>query len=629
MIIKKKIYFTIAIFAFLYLSLIGRSFYLQVYKKDDLIRYADTQFIRATKLAPQRGNIYDKNLTPLAVNIQKFDLYAMPQDMKSKSSIYAVCKIVNGLDCKELFQKISQRKKFTWITRGIALTDKQLISLKKIDGIYVNEIFARFYPQKNLASTLIGHLNVDNEGMAGIEYTFNEQLKGSSKEVKYFKDAKGRPVRLDTYQFHGKGKDVVLSIDHKLQAAAEKFLSEGVQAVNAKSGGVVIVNAKTGEILAMATNPNFDPNNYSKYGMNTRKLSVLTDPFEPGSTFKIFTIAAALEENKITPQSKYYCENGKMKIGKHIISEASGHKFGYLNVKEIFKQSSNIGTTKIAMDIGYQKLHRFIEKLKFGQLTGVEIKGESRGLYKEIKKPSLIHLSNLSFGQGIATTPLQITLAYAAIANDGLMATPTILKRDDEDVPTTRVMSVKTARTLQNMLIQVVDDGTGYNAKINQFDIAGKTSTAQKVGSDGKYSGIVAGFIGFPLKTDEKVVVYVYVDEPKQKIYGNDVAAPIFQKIMSYYLYQSQSIRPTRIAKEDVIIDHVSKQNAAIVRVKNTESVPNFIGLDKISAHELAQKYNLLIDVRGAGVVETQKPAPHSPIANVKKVELIFQNPEF
>lgn len=629
MIIKKKIYFTIVIFSFLYSLLIGRSFYLQVYKRDQLIKYADTQFIRNIKLAPQRGIIYDKNMVPLAVNIQRFDLYAMPQDMKSRSSIFAVCKIVNGIDCKEIYHKINQRNKFTWIARGISLNEKQLISLRKIDGIYINEIFSRYYPQKTVASTLIGHLNIDNEGIAGIEYSFNEQLKGNTKEITYFKDAKGRPVRLDTYQFNGKGKDVILSIDHKLQASTEKFLTEGIEAVKAKSGGVVILNAKTGEVLTLATSPNFDPNNYSKYSQNARKLSILTDPFEPGSTFKIFTIAAGIEENKITPQSKYFCENGKMKIGKYIVSEAAGHKFGSLTVKDIFKNSSNIGTTKIAMDIGYQKLHKFFEKLKFGQLTGIEIKGESKGLYKEIKKPSLIHLSNLSFGQGLATTPLQIALAYAAIANDGVMPMPTIIKRENEDVPLTRVMSVKTARTLQNMLIQVVEDGTGYNAKINQFEIAGKTSTAQKVGSDGKYSGIIAGFIGFPINANEKIIVYVYVDEPKEKIYGNDVAAPIFQKIMSQYLYESLNVKPTKIAKEKIYIDEVTSKSAAIIREKSPHTIPNFIGMDKVSALELAQKNNIEIDVKGAGVVEKQIPAPYTPSVGVKKIELTFQNMEY
>lgn len=630
MIIRKKILLTIFIFFGLFSTLIGRAFYLQVYNKEKLLKYADTQFIRATKLYPQRGQILDRELTPLAVNIQKFDIFAMPQDMKSTRAIFEVCKIIKSLKCLDLHKKLSERKKFTWIAREIPLTKDQLISLKKIDGVYIEERFARYYPHKSLAAALVGHVNIDLQGTAGIEYSFDHELRGAPKNIKYYKDAKGRPVRLESVQFSGKGQDVILSIDHELQAMAEKYLAEGVSEVNAQSGGAIVMNAKTGEVLAMATVPSFDPNQYGKYDPKLRKLSMLTDPFEPGSTFKIFTIAAALEEKVVTPETKFHCENGKMQIGKRTIGEAAGHKYGLLTVSDIFKHSSNIGTTKIAFELGYNKLHDFIEKLKFGIPTGIEIKGESRGIYSEIKKPSLIHLSNLSFGQGIATTPLQMVSAYGAIANDGVMAKPTILRQENnQPISQQRIMSLATAKKLQKMLIHVVDNGTGFNAKISQFDIAGKTSTAQKVGSDGRYSGIIAGFIGFPLNISEKVVIYVYVDEPKSKKYGNDVAAPIFQKIMSYYLYQSHNIAPTRLAKEEIIIDKVQNVQAAIIRYKEPGTVPNFYGLDKISAQELALAHGIELEIRGSGIVEKQSPEAYTALKPKGKVQLNFNSPEY
>jgi cell division protein FtsI (penicillin-binding protein 3) len=630
LIIRKKILLTIFIFAGLFLSLIGRAFYLQVYNKEKLIKYADTQFIRATKLYPQRGQILDRDLVPLAVNIQKFDLYAMPQEMKSYRQIFQVCKVVSNINCQDLYKKISSRKKFTWITREAKLNDRQLKLLKNIDGVYVDDRFSRYYPHRQMAAALVGHVNVDLEGTAGIEYSFDHELKGAPKNIRYYKDAKGRPVKMDSFQFHGKGQDIVLSIDHELQAMTEKYLAEGVREVNANAGGAIVMNAETGEILAMANVPSFDPNNYGDYSPKERKLSLLTDPFEPGSTFKIFTVAAALEEKVVTPESKYFCENGKMQIGKRTIGEAAGHKYGWLSVSDIFKHSSNIGTTKIAMELGYAKLHRFIEKLNFGKPTGIEIKGESKGIYKEIKKPSLIHLSNLSFGQGIATTPLQMVAAYSAIVNDGVMIKPTILRVDDKSkIDKKRVMRLDTATKLQKMLIHVVDNGTGYNAKISQFDIAGKTSTAQKVGADGKYSGIIAGFIGFPLNVDQKLVVYVYVDEPKDKKYGNDVAAPIFQKIMSYYLYQSKDVSPTRLAQNEMITDAVNKQQAALVRTKDIGTVPNFIGLDKITALELAAVNNIEIEIKGSGIVEKQSPEAFTVLKPKSKVVLNFSYSEY
>lgn len=630
MIIRKKILLTIVIFSGLFLSLVGRAFYLQVYNREKLIKYADTQFIRATKLYPQRGQILDRELVPLAVNVQKFDLYAMPQDMKSYRSIYQVCKFINNLDCNDLYKKIKERKKFTWLAREIQLNSDQLAKIKKIEGVYTDERFSRFYPHRHLAAALIGHVNIDLQGNAGIEYSFDHDLKGAPKNIRYYRDAKGRPVRLDSIQFSGKGQDIILSIDHELQAMTEKFLYEGVLETKGKSGGAVVMNAKTGEVLAMATVPSFDPNYYNKYKSHARKLSMLTDPFEPGSTFKIFTIAAALEEKIITPESKFFCENGKMQIGNRSIGEAAGHKYGMLSVSDIFKHSSNIGTTKIAMELGYPNLHAFIQKLKFGVPTGIEIKGESRGIYKEIKKPSLIHLSNLSFGQGIATTPLQMVAAYGAIANDGVMARPTILRaNDNQPFDQHRVMSLATAQKLQKMLIHVVDNGTGSNAKISQFDIAGKTSTAQKVGPDGKYSGIIAGFIGFPLNVSEKVVIYVYVDEPKAKRYGNDVAAPIFQKIMSYYLYQSKDIIPTRLAKDDIVTDEVSNLQASIVRHKDPGTIPNFIGLDKVSAQELGLLHNIELEIKGSGIVEKQFPEAYTALKTNGKVVLNFRSPEY
>lgn len=630
MIIRKKILLTIFIFAGLFLSLIGRSFYLQVYNSQELIKYADNQFVRAAKLYPQRGQILDRELVPFAVNVQKFDVYAMPQDMKNYRQIYQVCKVISDLNCTELYKKITARKKFTWITREAKLTAKQLTILKNIDGVYVDDRFSRYYPHKQVAAALIGHVNLDLEGSAGIEYSFDHDLKGAPKNIKYFKDAKGRPVKMDSVQFNGKGQDIVLSIDHELQAMAEKYLSEGVQQVRGKSGGAIVMNPETGEILAMANVPSFDPNNYGDYNPQTRKLSILTDPFEPGSTFKIFTIAAALEEKIINPESKFFCENGKMQIGRRVISEAAGHKYGWMTVSDIFKHSSNIGTTKIAMELGYAKLHDFIKKLNFGNPTGIEIKGESKGIYKEINKPSLIHLSNISFGQGIATTPLQMVTAYSAIANDGVMIRPTILRVDDKNqLEKKRVMRLDTAHKLQKMLIHVVDTGSGSNAKISQFDIAGKTSTAQKVGADGKYSGIIAGFIGFPLNLDKKIVVYVYVDEPQEKKYGNEVAAPIFQKIMSYFLYKSKDVSPTRLAKDEVVTDEVKRQQASFVRVKDPGTVPNFLGLDKMSAIELGALHNIEIEIKGSGVVEKQTPEAFTTLKAKGKVVLTFSYPEY
>ena len=408
-----------------------------------------------------------------------------------------------------------KKKKFTWLYRNIRINEKKINEIKKITNLFIEKSPKRFYPNHELLAQTLGFVGVDNNGLSGVEYAFNKELEGEKQVIKYFRDAKGRPVKLKSVDQGKKPKDIVLSIDKEIQALTEKYLKEAVVKHDAVKGGVIVMNPDNGEIMAMANYPTFDPNKINTSKPKDRKLSIITDPFEPGSTFKVLTIASALENNIVRPDSNYYCEEGKLKVENHIISEAeSRKKFEWLSVEDIIKYSSNVGTTKIAFDLTYPKLKKTIDNFHFGKKTKIELPGESRGIYKtEQENVRPLELSNISFGQGIATTAIQMATFYSALANGGYLVEPTIIKGKKQDKK--KVLSKKVISKINSMLVKAVDEGTGGNARISFVDIAGKTSTAQKA-VNGRYTSYIGGFIGYPINTRTKFVIYSYIDGPQK-----------------------------------------------------------------------------------------------------------------
>jgi len=639
--IKRKIQFTMVVLIMMMCGVVARAMYLQVINRDKLVSYYDTQFYRKSTLYPFRGQILDRNLNPLALNIRKYDISVMPQVIAHEADFRKACAVIDWAPakCATFFKKSKKRNKFTWMDRDIRLTEKQTKQLKKISGIIIDEKYSRFYPNGESLAQVLGFTNIDNQGISGVENFFDANLKGDPKLVKYLRDAKGRPIKFESILFHGKGEDITLSIDKDLQAMVEKYLEESVSENFALRGGAAVMDPKTGEILAMTNYPSFNPNNYGNYSAETRKNSFVTDPIEPGSVFKLFTIAAGIDAGLIKSNSKYYCEKGSYKIGKYTIKEAAGHKYEWLTVADIFKESSNIGTTKIAFDIGHKVFSSFLEKIKIGQKTGIEISGESKGIFPYFKvEPKKIELSNISFGQGVATTPIQILASYSAIANDGLWIKPTILKVEDQSKVTfQRVLKSATVKELEKMLSSVVESGTGLNAQVKNYRIAGKTSTAQKVGPDGKYDGIIAAFIGYPLDTKKRYVVYVYIDSPKGKIYGNEVAAPVFQKIMSYLLYKNREISSDNQnnlalkAMDKMEGDQLISQLSSLKKLKpeyDLDEIPDLVDLDKSSVMEIADVRGLNVITHGKGIAVRQSIKAGEKMTHVNQViEVYFQEP--
>ena len=616
----------------MFLMVLGKAFKVQVIDREKLISKSKKQILRERKIYPKRGNVYDRNKNPLAINIQTYSLFTIPKETgKNYSNYKKLAKIVPQLTYKKILGKVKGRKNYTFLARKIPLTKDVVAKVKKLKGIYIESVPKRIYPNGEIASQILGFVGVDNNGLAGVEYLFDENLKGKPKVIKYVKDAKGRPIKHTSSEAGRSSQDLHLSIDKDLQAVSEKILKEMIQEYDGEKGGVGVLDVKTGEILAVANYPTFDPNNLRSGNSSSRKLAFATDPFEPGSTMKTFTVASAFENKIATEDTSYYCERGMFKVEDHIISEAESKKdFEWLSVEEILQYSSNIGTTKIAFDLKYPKLKETLLDFGFGSKTGIEVPSESRGILTKKENVSPLSLSNISFGQGVATTGVQMLAAYAAIANSGKYLPPTLIKDGNKDVEAKQIISEKTALRLEKILIKAVEEGTGSKAKLKYFQMAGKTSTAQRVDKGGGYKGYVAGFLGYPVNVKNRFVVYAYVDNPKPLYYGNIVAAPIVAKVSQYLLYKNKDFTGLALSKAD--------QKATIDVVKTSQSstrnfgpgmTPNFLKLDKSSAKRLAKKLNLQVVQRGIGVVSEQFPTPGTPVPDDKQVVLKYTPPTY
>lgn len=607
--------------------------------KTRLLAYAKSQFIREVKEYPNRGNIVDRNGNPLAINVHVYNIFTIPKRKNAEfyNQLRALSKIVPELPFVKLQGLVQKRTRYTWLARKVTLSEEQLKKIKKLEGIFFESHSQRVYPHRELGAQTLGFVGLDNTGLAGIESFLNKDLKGKHQIVKYIRDAKGRPIKYETRATDLVARDIQLSIDKDMQGALESYLKDAVIHHQAFRGGAGVMDAETGEILAIANYPTYDPNDPRAFPQENRKLSFVTDPFEPGSIFKTITVASALENKIAKPETKYFCEYGKLRVQNHWISEAETHeKFEWLTVADILKFSSNVGTTKIAFTLKYPKLRETLDKFQFAQKTGIEMAGESKGIlsFKAKDKVRPLSLSNISFGQGVATTAIQMLRSYAAIANGGYLVRPTLLKSEVSQLkPENRILSEKTAESLIKMLVGVVSEGTGDNARIPHYEIAGKTGTAQRVSPRGGYDGYVASFIGFPVNVNRKFVVLTYVDHPTDKgYYGGAVAAPIFKKITQYILYKKKDF--AQFAKYDeksnkVNLDEVHSQQASATKVFAPGYMPSFLGLDKASALALAEERKIELQMNGFGVVTKQSVDPGTVIVGELPLKLQFEAPTY
>ncbi len=652
---KNRIIFVFTCFCLFFVFVLGKAFKVQLIDAGDLIVRANSQFLRQATVYPKRGNIYDREGNPLALNVQTYSIFTIPKATNGDKTVYKkLSKIIPEISYKETISAVNKRKKFTWIGRKLRLSKDQVEQVKELKGIFIEGVPERVYPNHELLSQTLGFVGLDNSGLAGLEHLYDKELKGNPITLKYTIDNKGRPIKFESHpDVTAQAKDIYLTIDKDIQGMAEKYLKEAVVKHNADKGGVGVIDAATGEILAIANYPAFDPNDLKGSAPEHRKLAFATDPFEPGSAFKLFTVASAFEHKVAKLDSNYYCEQGKLIVDGHVISEAESHeRYEWLSVADIVKFSSNVGTTKIAFDLTFPKFRETLKKLNFGEKTGVEIPGESRGIFTEAENVTPLSLSNMSFGQGIAVTGVQMLAAYGAIANGGEYIRPTIIKKDQSQVAElependhqlkkrSRVFSPKTSEDLTKALVGVVENGTGVPVQIPHFKIAGKTATAQRVDRNGGYHGYIAGFIGFPVNVDKRFVIYVYIDNPKQGgYYGAAVAGPVFKNLAQYMLYKNKDISKLADSEDKELKDidlkkiknniDIVQEKTAATRTYDPNLVPNLIGLDKISTTNVGTKMNLQLIHKGMGVVSGQMPAPGTPLTPETVIKLEYSPPAY
>lgn len=537
----KAVFFIFFIFLFI---CCGRLFFIQLFRSNYLSGIAKKQQNLFLELEPRRGNIYDANLKPQAVNLTVDSLYASPNDLSDKDKEMIITKLAPLLhvEMSMLAEKLSRKKSFVWLARKISQEESNAVRKLNIKGVGFIKESKRCYPNAYLASHIIGFSGLDNIGLDGVELYYDQYLKGKAGWAMILRDARQKKIDLSEKMASPcDGYDVILTIDEVIQYIAERELDKAFKTHHAKGAMAIVMNPYTGEILALVNRPTFDLNEYSTTDKDTRRNRAICDLFEPGSVFKIVTASAALEEKKVVEQDRFFCENGTYRVANHTLHDHQPH--GWLTFREVIEESSNIGTTKVAQMLGSEPLYQYGKLFGFGEKTSVDMLGEISGMFKEPRFWSKTSIGAIPIGQEVGVTAMQLVRAISAIANGGMLVKPFIVKeiRDKRGEIikkfspelVQKVISEETASRMRKILIGVIEEGTGRLAKVAGFSAAGKTGTAQKLEPNGSYSHskFMASFIGFAPAEDPVIAIAVIVDDPHPYYFGGVVSAPVFSKI--------------------------------------------------------------------------------------------------
>ncbi len=520
-----------------------KAVYLQVVQGPWLAQKAANQYEKSTVISGKRGTIFDARGNAMALSIDVPSIAAFPQNIKNfRATAKSLAKVLGEKE-STVYQKLTEKRMFVWIKRHVSPKEAKTIKGLGLEGIGFIPESNRFYPHKTIAAQVVGFTGVDGSGLEGIEYGYDEYLRGTAIEQTILRDALGRGFDADRRIVSAfSGKNLVLTIDGTIQYITEKTLGETVTDHQAKSGIAIVMDPKTGAVLAIAHYPTFNPNIYGQFRKNDWRNRAVTDPFEPGSTMKIFSAAAALEAGIATPNSIFFCENGAYRIGKNVVNDVHAH--GWLSLQQIVKYSSNIGAVKVGEMIGPEYHYKTLKNFGFGEKTGIDCPGETTGTLSSFKRWSKIDAGAISFGQGLSVSALQLITATAAIGNGGVMMHPFLVRsitdsnghliKQIQPRKVRRVVGHDTARTLTRIMQTVITKGgTGVKAALEGYTVCGKTGTAQKTDNSGTYAKgkYIASFVGFAPAEDPVIAILVVVDEPRGEYYGGTVAGPAFRKI--------------------------------------------------------------------------------------------------
>ena len=521
----------------------GQALLVQVYQGPWLSQKASDQVEDSLKAVGKRGTIFDRRGREMALSIDVASIAVRPSQVKDAEETAKKLARVLKKKPQELKQRLTAGKRFVWVKRQATPKEAEAVRQLQLPGVEFVAESNRFYPNRTLAAHVLGFTGLDGKGLEGVEYFYDRDLRGTDTSVKVLKDALGNGFQSQQPpDEEGTGKNIVLTLDQSIQFITEAALTEAVDSTRARSGMALVMEPRTGAILALALAPTFNPNAYDDFKKPLWRNRSVTDPFEPGSTLKIFVAAGALEFTHLSPTTTFNCENGAYHIGKYTVHDI--HRYGVLTLQDIIKFSSNIGAAKIGERVGPEKLYQTLRLFGFGQKTGIDSAAETPGMLMPPKHWADIDTAAISFGHGVSVSAVQLITAVSAIANDGILVKPRLVQAitdrqgqilrqfPPEDVR--RVVSPQTARTLKDILQTVMlPGGTGVNASLEGYTACGKTGTARKVDESGQYSNDrhVASFIGFAPAENPQVAVLVVIDEPKGQIYGGAIAAPVFKKI--------------------------------------------------------------------------------------------------
>jgi len=518
--------------------------------------------LRTQKETAMRGMITDRYGEPLAVSTPVTSLWADPQKLIKQEADWSAISEYMGIERSVFVDRLKrfQSKEFMYIKRRLAPADAQRFMAKKIPGIYSQREYRRFYPAGEAAAHLVGFTNVDDQGQEGLELAYDSWLTGTPGEKQVLKDLQGRVIKgVSQIQSMEAGKDIVLSIDLRLQHLAYRELKAAVKAHGAKSGSIVMLDVKTGEVLAMVNQPSYNPNARKQLKVGAMRNRALTDQFEPGSTMKPLTIMAALEAGQIDTQTEIDTSPGRIRVGRKTLLDPVN--YGVMDIQKILQKSSQVGTTKISLGLEGSAIRDMFFRVGLGQDTGTGFPGEAVGRLPDYATWQPIVQANYAFGYGLTLTPLQLAKAYSVIANQGIK-TPVSLLKATELPRQERVVDPQVASNVANMLQSVVlQGGTGTKAALTSFTAAGKTGTIHKVGSNGyedeRYQSL---FSGFAPADDPQVVAVVLIDEPSRgQYFGGEVAAPVFSRLVESSLRLLQ-VEPQKHDDHGVAMQAIEQQ---------------------------------------------------------------------
>jgi len=625
--IRKRIFALFGIVCLGFSAIAAKLLWVQVIYNASYRQKAIDQRMRTVSVDAQRGSFLDSQGRELAVSVSADSIYAVPVEVVDKEGTAEKLAEILDLNKDDLLKKLNTNQQTVWIKRKVTGEASKEIRKLALPGIAITESSERFYPKGTLASYLLGIAGVDNQGLEGLELYYDTTLKGTNGQIVAERDATGKeiPEGKHSYVSPIDGNTVVLTIDEVIQYICEREIAAAVEETGSSRGLVLAMDPKTGKILADAIAPSFDPNSYNDYTAQERRNFAFTDVYEPGSTFKVITAAAALEEGIISADDEFY-DSGYVKVKGSTLRcwKRAGH--GYETFEEALGNSCNPVFVEVALELGAEKFLSYINAFGFGTKTGIDFPGEAVGAIQDLTVKGPVELATTGFGQGISVTPIQLLNAVCAIANGGTLMKPTLVEKiidadgnvvsQTEPTKIRQVISEKTAEELTRMMVTVVSDSGGSNAAVEGYAVAGKTGTAEKP-TNGKYGEErIASFVGFMPAEDPQIAVLILLDEPQCEIkYGGTIAAPIFNKIM------------TECSKYMELVPSYPSEYNSSAQKEEMVKVPNVVGKNQENAEKILKDKGFNVKYEGFGnIIKEQFPQAGASVVKGTSVVIYFEN---